>query len=141
MNLASSPEYPVGPFPVDASRTVRPQLVPGARELAEEAGCDIDPADLQLFAIADVGHRGTVLSMSWNFTAETANAHLGSVVPDAPSRMLDCSSGPRPSVWYPDIELRHQSAWTRTATTRGGWAQQHSPPVEGHESTDKEKGR
>lgn len=53
-----------------------------ARELTEEAGCDIDPGDLQLFAVAEVRHQGELLNKSWNFTAETAIAHLGPAVPD-----------------------------------------------------------
>lgn len=57
-------------------------VVAAARELAEEAGCVIDPADLELFAITEVKHQGTTLSRSWNFTATTDEAQLGPDVPD-----------------------------------------------------------
>lgn len=52
------------------------------RELAEESGCVIDPADLELFAVTEVQHQGTTISTSWNFTAATTRVGLGSVVPD-----------------------------------------------------------
>ena len=52
------------------------RAVGAARELAEESGCLITPADLELFAVAEVWHRGTLLSTSWNFTATTTEARF-----------------------------------------------------------------
>lgn len=53
-----------------------------SRELAEESGCVIDPADLQIIATADVEHQGERLSRSWNFTAATTNPYLEPADPD-----------------------------------------------------------
>lgn len=45
--------------------------VAAARELAEEAGCVVDAATLELISTTAVEHQGQRLSTSWNFTATT----------------------------------------------------------------------
>lgn len=52
------------------------------RELAEESGCILDAADLELIATADVDHAGATLSRSWNFTAVATDSHLEPIAPD-----------------------------------------------------------
>ena len=42
-----------------------------AREVLEETGCRLDPAELMLVSTVSSTHRGRVLSTSWNFTATT----------------------------------------------------------------------
>lgn len=46
------------------------------RELAEEAGCDVDPANLSIIATVAVEHDGQQLSASWNYTATIAPTSL-----------------------------------------------------------------
>lgn len=56
--------------------------VAASRELAEEAGCIIDPAALDLVLTADVRYQGEMLSRSWNYTAVTTDSHLQPSDPD-----------------------------------------------------------
>jgi 8-oxo-dGTP pyrophosphatase MutT (NUDIX family) len=51
--------------------------VAAARELVEEAGCFIDPEQLELIAITDVEQDGQTVSRSWDYTATTTDAALG----------------------------------------------------------------
>ncbi len=50
--------------------------IAAARELAEEAGCMIDPSMLGLVATVAVEHQGQQLSASWNYTAVTDDTSL-----------------------------------------------------------------
>lgn len=56
--------------------------IAAVRELAEESGCKIDPADLELIATSEVCQNGRQLSQSWNFTATVTDPHLEPADPD-----------------------------------------------------------
>lgn len=53
--------------------------VAAARELAEEAGCHLDPGRLELAAMVAVRQQGRVLSHSWNYVAEVADEALTAI--------------------------------------------------------------
>ncbi|WP_168207582.1 NUDIX hydrolase [Microlunatus elymi] len=56
--------------------------IAAARELVEESGCTLDPAQFQLIATSEVRRGGVQLSQSWNFTATTTDPHLEPADPD-----------------------------------------------------------
>jgi ADP-ribose pyrophosphatase YjhB (NUDIX family) len=87
--LIQEPDYFTGEagwtFPSGHIEAGEEPAAAAARELAEESGCIINPAALELIAIADVRHDGRTLSRSWNFTATTTEAAL---LPDDPDRTV-----------------------------------------------------
>ncbi|MFX4272756.1 NUDIX domain-containing protein [Propionibacteriaceae bacterium Y1685] len=92
--MVNEPNYftlePTWTFPsgkIDAGET---PVEAAARELAEESGCLVDAASLVLVAVADVWQGGTLMSRSWNYSAETTTtatlsprAREGEIVTDA----------------------------------------------------------
>lgn len=56
--------------------------VAAVRELTEESGCTIDPAQLELIATSEVCRNGRRLSQSWNFTATVTDPRLAPDDPD-----------------------------------------------------------
>jgi 8-oxo-dGTP pyrophosphatase MutT (NUDIX family) len=87
--LIQEPDYFTGEprwtFPSGHIEPGEEPAAAAARELAEESGCSINPAALELIATADVRHRGEELSRSWNFTATTTELAL---LPDDPDRTV-----------------------------------------------------
>ena len=64
---------------------IEPGEVPttaAARELAEESGCIVDPAELHLISTVAVVQDGQQASQSWNFTAIVTDPHLEPADPD-----------------------------------------------------------
>jgi 8-oxo-dGTP diphosphatase len=78
--LVKEPDYftgePLWTFPSGHIEDGEDPATAAARELAEESGCVVDPAQLEIIAISDVEQDGVTMNRSWNYTATTTDAAL-----------------------------------------------------------------
>ncbi|GAA2760577.1 NUDIX domain-containing protein [Actinopolymorpha rutila] len=78
--LVNEPDYFTGEprwtFPSGHIEDGEDPATAAARELAEESGCVVDPAQLEIIAISDVEQDGVTMNRSWNYTGTTTDAAL-----------------------------------------------------------------